>query len=52
MKIELFYTPGCEKCADAGDGLRATAEEVIPDVTWRETAVCKPMRGKRAKITA
>jgi thioredoxin 1 len=48
MKIELFYTPGCEKCADARDGLRATAEEVIPDVTWRG----KPMRGKRAKITA
>jgi len=36
MKIELFYTPGCEKCADAKDGLRATAEAVIPGVIWRE----------------
>lgn len=36
MKIELFYTPGCEKCADAPDDLKAAAEEVIPGVIWRE----------------
>ena len=36
MKIELFYTPGCEKCADARDDLKATAEKVIPGITWRE----------------
>ena len=36
MKIELFYTPGCEKCAAARDDLKAAAEEVIPGVTWRE----------------
>ena len=36
MKIELFYTPGCEKCADARDDLKAAAEEVIPGVIWRE----------------
>ena len=36
MKIELFYIPGCEKCAAATAGLKATAENVIPGVTWRE----------------
>lgn len=36
MKIELFYTPGCENCADARDDLRAAAKEVVPGVTWRE----------------
>jgi thioredoxin 1 len=39
MKIELFYTPGCEKCADAKDSLRATAEAEIPGVIWRELNV-------------
>ena len=36
MKIELFYTPGCEKCATARDDLRAAAEQVIPGIIWRE----------------
>ena len=36
MKVELFYTPGCEKCADAKDDLKATAERVIPDLIWHE----------------
>lgn len=36
MKIELFYTPGCEKCADARDGLKAAAEQVAPGIIWRE----------------
>ena len=36
MKIELFYTSGCEKCAEARDDLRAAAEEVFPGITWRE----------------
>jgi len=34
VKIELFYIPGCEKCATARAGLKATAEN--PGVTWRE----------------
>jgi len=29
MRIELFYTPGCQKCADARDGLRTAAEQLI-----------------------
>ena len=36
MKVELFYTPGCEKCADARDDLKAAAEETIPGIVWRE----------------
>ena len=36
MKIELFYTPGCRQCADARDGLKAVADELIPGVIWRE----------------
>ena len=36
MKIELFYTPGCEKCGSARDDLKATAEQVIPGIVWRE----------------
>ena len=36
MKIELFYTPGCQQCANARDGLKATADELIPGVIWRE----------------
>ena len=36
MRIELFYTPGCEKCAETKDKLRAAAKELIPDASWRE----------------
>jgi thioredoxin 1 len=36
MKIELFYTPGCQQCAGARDGLKAAAEELISGVIWRE----------------
>ena len=36
MRIELFYTPGCRKCADARDGLKSAAEELVPGVVWRE----------------
>jgi len=32
VKIELFYIPGCEKCATARDDLKATAEQVIPGI--------------------
>jgi hypothetical protein len=36
MKVELFYTPGCEKCAEGKEALRAMAEQLVPDVVWRE----------------
>jgi hypothetical protein len=36
MKIELFYTPGCDKCADGKESLKATAEQLVPELLWRE----------------
>jgi glutaredoxin len=39
MRVELFYTPGCEKCADGKEALRATAEQLVPALVWRELNV-------------
>ena len=39
MKVELFYTPGCENCADNKDKLRTVATELVPDLVWRELNV-------------
>jgi thioredoxin 1 len=39
MKVELFYTPGCEKCADSKDELRELATELVPDLVWSELNV-------------
>lgn len=39
MKVELFHTPGCEKCAEGKQALRATAEELVADLVWRELNV-------------
>jgi hypothetical protein len=39
MKVELFYTPGCEQCFDSKDGLKAAAVALIPDLVWRELNV-------------
>ena len=39
MKVELFYTPGCEKCADNKDELRTVATELVPDLVWCELNV-------------
>jgi len=39
MKVELFYTPGCDKCADNKDKLRTVATELVPDLVWRELNV-------------
>ena len=36
MKIELFYTPGCENCTDSKDALKAFAQQLVPDLVWRE----------------
>ena len=36
MKIELFFTPGCERCAANRSRLKATAEEAAGAVEWRE----------------
>lgn len=43
MKVELLYAPGCEKCAEEKEMLRATAEELIPNLRWRELNVLDVM---------
>lgn len=39
MKIELFFTPACERCAASRAGLKAAAEEVAGSVEWREVDI-------------
>ena len=39
MKVEIFFTPGCSNCAAAHDQLRATAQEVVESLEWRELSV-------------
>jgi glutaredoxin len=39
MKIELFYTPGCAKCAENKEALKATAAELVPDAVWLDLNV-------------
>ena len=36
MKIELFYTPGCAKCAAAHGDLKTIAEQTIDGLVWQE----------------
>jgi thioredoxin 1 len=38
MKVELFYTEGCGKCAAVRESLKATAQ-AIPGVEWREVNI-------------
>ena len=39
MRIDLFYTPGCQKCVANKEGLRATAKKLIPNLLWHEMNV-------------
>lgn len=40
MKVEVFSTPGCSKCARSRDALKAVVESFGQDkVTWREVNV-------------
>ncbi|MBN9560939.1 MULTISPECIES: glutaredoxin family protein [unclassified Mesorhizobium] len=43
MKIELFYSPGCSQCAAAREGLKATAENVVPGIEWHELNVLEDL---------
>lgn len=43
MKIELFYAPGCDKCAANRENLKAAASQCVPDVEWRELDVLAHM---------
>ena len=35
MKVELFQSAGCKRCAAARDELKALAERTVPGVEWR-----------------
>lgn len=39
MKVELFSSPGCGQCAEAGAALRGVAEHAVPTLEWREVNV-------------
>ncbi len=43
MKIELFYTPGCSKCAAARNSLKTTAEQTIEGLVWSELDILKEL---------
>lgn len=35
MKVELFQTAGCKRCAAARERLKVVAEQAVPGVLWR-----------------
>lgn len=39
MIIELFYAEGCQQCLLNRETLKATAQQTLPDVVWREINV-------------
>lgn len=39
MKVEMFHTPGCPRCAAARDELRAAAQAVVKDLEWLDVDV-------------
>lgn len=43
MKLELFYSPGCVRCAEARDGLKIAAFEIVTDLDWRELNVIEEL---------
>lgn len=43
MKIELFHTVGCKRCAEARDTLKSAAQQAMPDLVWREVDVMKDL---------
>lgn len=43
MKIELFYAPGCDKCAASRESLKAAAERAMRNLEWRELDVLENM---------
>lgn len=36
MKVELFQSAGCKRCAATRDSLREAAHQAVPGVIWRE----------------
>jgi hypothetical protein len=36
VKIELFHSPGCGRCAESRDDLKAAALRLAPALEWRD----------------
>lgn len=44
IRVEVFATPGCDKCARARDGLKAVVDAFGRDaMTWREVNVLEEL---------
>lgn len=43
VKVELFYTEGCERCAASRESLQAAVLNAVPDVLWREVNALEEM---------
>lgn len=44
IRVEVFSTPGCSKCARARDALKSVADEFGQDkVTWRDVNVLEEL---------
>ena len=39
MRVEIFYSAGCERCATDLEGLQAAARQVVSELVWREINV-------------
>ena len=39
MIIELFYAEGCQQCLRNRETLKTTAQQILPDMVWREVNV-------------
>lgn len=36
MKVELFHSAGCKRCATARVELKSAAERAVPGLVWRD----------------
>ena len=43
MKIELFSSPGCGRCAESREDLKAAALRLAPAVEWRDVNVLEEL---------
>lgn len=43
MKVELFFTPGCSRCAAAHAELKATAQQAAGNLVWRDVDVLEEL---------
>lgn len=43
MKVELFYTDGCESCTAFKGALKAVVMDAVPDVIWRDVDPLKEL---------